>query len=353
MNYECENNSWWSESTEFSNLRRSLKLQSCQLRGLGGYLPSRVLKNEELARTLGVSEEWIFSRTGIKERHILEQGQNTSDLALHAALEALSDSGLAPGEITHLLLGSCSPDGLVPNTACTLERKLGLTGLVALDFNVACSGFLYGLYLAGAILNLEPEAKVLLVAAEAMSRICDWRDQNVSILFGDGAGAAVLTGGGSEGMTIEDIFLSSDGGPGELLTAHGGGSRAAYHSPEASVGEGYFLHMQGREDFKHAVKRMTEACRTILERNGLTPDDIDLFVPHQANLRIIEAVGEKLGFPAEKVVLHLEHCGNTSAATIPLALAHCKKMGLMRPGLRILTAAFGAGFTWGSALLKT
>lgn len=353
MNYECRPGDWWSESAAFSHLRRSRKFQNCTVLGLGGYLPERVLTNVELSRSLGISEDWIFPRTGIKARRILDAGQTTSDLGLHAARAALTDSGVAPGAITHLLLGSCSPDGLVPNTACTLERKLGLAGLVAFDFNVACSGFLYGLYLAGAILALEPQAKILLVAAEAMSRICDWRDRDVSIIFGDGAGAAVLTGEGQAGLTIEDIFLSSDGGPGELLTAHGGGSRAAYPSPESPVGNGYFLHMQGREVFRHAVTRMTEACRAILERNGLTKDGVDLFVPHQASLRIIEAVGEKLGFPRGQVVLHLEHCGNTSAASIPLALAHAKKTGLLRPGLRILTAAFGAGFTWGAALLKT
>jgi len=323
----------------------------CCIRGMGGYLPDQVLSNGALAQAFGVTEDWIFSRTGIKERRILPAGQNTSDMGLAAALAALAESGVSPGEIPHLLLASCAPDGLVPNTACTLERKLGLSGLMAMDFNVACSGFLYGLYLGEAILRLEPGAKILLVAAEAMSRLCAPGDRNVNVIFGDGAGAAVLAGGASGGLVLADILLSSDGRQADLLTADGGGSRAAYASPESRVGEGYFLRMQGREVFKHAVNRMSEACQALLARNGLSPAEVDLFVPHQANGRIIEAVGERLGFGPDKTVLDLEYCGNTSAASIPLAMAKARQNGRIRPGQRILLTSFGAGFTWGAALL--
>ena len=293
------------------------RFASCRILGLGGYLPDRVLSNSELAGKFGVTEDWIHSRTGIKERRILARDEDTSDMGAAAARAALVESGVPAGEITHLLLASCSPDGLVPNTACTLEHKLGLSGLAAFDFNVACSGFLYGLYLAAAILCLEPEAKILLVAAEAMSRICDKGNLDVKALFGDGAGAAVLAGGGSQGIALLDVLLSSDGAHGQLLTADGGGSRARYASALDMVGDGYFLRMQGREVYRHAVCRLTEVCLTLLDRNGLGAGDVDLFVPHQANRRIIEAVGKRLGLAETGVLYHLEHCGNTSPLRSP------------------------------------
>uniref|UniRef100_I2PX15 3-oxoacyl-(Acyl-carrier-protein) synthase III n=1 Tax=Desulfovibrio sp. U5L TaxID=596152 RepID=I2PX15_9BACT len=335
----------------------------CVIKGLGGYLPEGVRTNAQLAQTYGVTEDWIYSRTGIRQRRVLPPVWNTSDLAVEAARVALADSGTDPAALTHLLLASCSPDGLVPNTACTLERKLGLRGLMAMDFNVACSGFVYGLYLASAIIRLEPGAVVLLVAAEAMTRLCAPGDRNVNVIFGDGAGAAVISsagpgeyGGrgdtGGSGLVVDDVLLSSDGTHGYILTADGGGSRAAYDSPDSRVGEAYFLHMQGREVFRHAVAGMTEASLTLLGRNGLTPADVDLFVPHQANGRIIEAVGERLGITPERTMLALENCGNTSAASIPLALEQAREQGRLSPGRRILATSFGAGFTWGAALLR-
>lgn len=353
MNYVNDLAVWPETATipRYSKINR--RFASCRILGLGGHLPDRIVSNTDLARMFGVTENWIYSRTGIKERHILEPGQDTSDIGVKAAQAALVDSGVCAGEITHLLLGSCSPDGLIPNTATILERKLGLSGLVALDFNVACSGFLYGIYLAAAILCLEPQAKILFVAAEAMSRICEGSDLNVKMLFGDGAGAAVLGGSDSSGISLADILLSSDGTHGELLAANGAGSRAAYKSAEDLVGDRYFLSMNGPGVFRHAVNRMTEVCRAMLDRNGLLAGDVDLFVPHQANRRIIDAVMKHLGMPETRVLLHLEHCGNTSAASIPLALAHAKHAGLLLPGRRVLLASFGAGFTWGAALLNT
>jgi len=324
----------------------------CRILGLGGYLPESVLSNDELGQIFDLPDDWIFSRTGIRERRIIAPGQDTSDMALVASRAAIADAGMGADKITHILLGSCAPDGLIPNTACTLEHKLGLSGLMAMDFNVACSGFLYGLYLARAILLLEPQAKILLVTAEAMSRICAPQSRNVRILFGDGAGAAVIGAGEGPGASVDDVLLSSDGTHGEILAAHGAGSRAAYSSPGEPVGELYFLRMNGREVFKHAVCNLTEICLTILARNRLAPADIDLFVPHQANLRIIEAVGQRLGIPAEKTHLYIEHCGNTSGASIPLALEDAVRQKRLHPGDRILLASFGAGFTWGAALLR-
>ena len=332
--------------------RAERRLGSCRILGLGGHLPEQVLSNTELAQRFGVTPEWIASRTGIRERRILPAGQNASDMGVLAARAALADSGVAADGITHLLVASCAPDGLVPNTACTMERKLGLSGLVAMDFNVACSGFLYGLYLGAGILRLEPDARILLVATEAMSRLCDPGARNVNVIFGDGAGAAVLGAGQGNGLALADILLSSDGSQGDLLRADGGGSRAAYASPDSRVGEAYFLRMQGREVFRLAVCRMSEVCLALLARNGLSVDDIDVFVPHQANGRIIAAVGERVGLGPDKTVVTVGHSGNTSAASIPLALAEARQAGLIRPGQRILLAAFGAGFTWGAALLR-
>jgi len=322
------------------------------IRGFGGYLPETVLSNAELAAEFGLTEEWIVQRTGIEERRMLPPGETTSDLGLRAAQEAIKNSNIKLEEITHLILGSCAPDGLVPNTACTLQRKLGLNRIVSMDYNVACSGFLWGLYLSSAILTLEPDAKVLLVTAEAMTRMAKGSSAGIRILFGDGAGAAVLTAAGP-GFSVKDIHLSTDGTHGECLTAFGGGSRAAYDSPDDMVGEDYFLKMDGTKVFRHAVTLMSEAIEIILERNNLTVDDIDLFIPHQANKRILECVAEKVGLPADKLVMTIQKSGNTSAASIPLAMKEARDQGRLRPGQRVLLAAFGAGFTWGSALIET
>ena len=352
MNFDLEGAAKLKGKNAAHPAEQSRSAQHCRILGLGGHLPEGVLSNDELGRLFNVTDEWIFSRTGIRERRILPPGQNTSDMALAASLAAIDNAGLAAQEITHILLGSCAPDGLIPSTACILARKLGLAGRMAMDFNVACSGFLYGLYLAQAILLLEPQAKILLVTAEARSRICAPHSRSVRIIFGDGAGAAILGAGDGPGARLEDVLLSSDGAHGELLTAQGAGSRAAYTSAEDLVGEQYFLRMHGREVFKHAVYHMTEVCQTILARNGLTTEDIDLFVPHQANVRIIEAVGQRLAIPADKTHMFIEHCGNTSGASIPLALADAAQQNLLQPGRRILLATFGAGFTWGAALLR-
>jgi 3-oxoacyl-[acyl-carrier-protein] synthase-3 len=330
------------------------RLARCRILGLGSHVPEDSLSNARLAEEYGLTEDWIESRTGIKNRAILPKGQDTSDMGAAAAARAIAAAGIDPAAITHLLLGSCAPDGLVPNTACTVERKLGLSRLVAFDFNVACSGFLYGLYLSAAILALDPRARILLVCAEAMSRLCSANNRDVRVLFGDGAGAAVL-GAGTEldaGLALEDVFVTSDGGPGELLTAHGGGSRSSLQ-PGDAVGEDYFLRMQGKEVFRHAVRDMVEAARTLLERNRLRADDVDLFVPHQANGRIIAAVAEQLDFPLDRVLTTLQNTGNTSAASIPIALAEAGRLGLLSPGRRVLMTAFGAGFTWGAALIRT
>ncbi|MDR3043283.1 MAG: beta-ketoacyl-ACP synthase 3 [Desulfovibrio sp.] len=352
MSFDQDGTGGASDTRKGDASRNARRARNCRILGMGGYLPGQVLSNAELAQAFDVTDDWIFSRTGIRERRILEPGRDTSDMAFEAARAALKNAAVPAGEITHILLGSCAPDGLVPNTACTLARKLGLTGLMAMDFNVACSGFLYGLYLARAILLLEPHAKILLVTAEAMSRICNPERRDVRILFGDGAGAAVVAAETGAGPRVEDVLLSADGTHGEILAANGGGSRSAYAAATQPVGEDYFLRMNGREVFKHAVYSMVQICRRILADNGLTVDDVDLFLPHQANARIIDAVGERLGVPEAKTHRYIEYCGNTSGASIPLALEDALRQDRLPSGGRALLASFGAGFTWGAALLR-
>lgn len=323
------------------------------LRGFGAYAPERILTNADIESMVETTDEWITTRTGIRQRHVVAPGQTTSDLAVEAARAALADAGLDTTDITHVLMATCTPDASCPNTACIVARKLGMTGVMALDCNAACSGFLYGLELAQGIVAARPASRVLLVAAEALSLRCNWKDRTTCVLFGDGAGATVVTADGDAtagGAMLEDSIVTSDGALGDLLTI-GGGTANPYAIGD-SVGEEYFVRMQGRDVFKHAVRSMTQVCNDLMARNGLTTEDVDLVIPHQANLRIIEAVGDRLGFASEKVFVNVHDFGNTSAASIPLALADARAQGRIRPGMRVLLTTFGGGFTWGAALLR-
>ena len=323
------------------------------LRGLGFYAPERILTNTDLERMVETSDEWITSRTGIKERHIAAPGETTSDLAAQAARAALADAGLDADELTHILLYTVTPDYYTPSAACLMEEKLGIRGKVVQDVNAACSGYIYGMEMARAILCLHPEAKVLLAAAEVLTSRTNWADRTTCVLFGDAAAAAVITaepprpGSGR----IVDVLLSSDGSLGHLLTIKGGGSGHPYKLGD-TVDEDFFLYMNGREVFKHAVRNMTVVCEDIVAKNGLSFDDIDLFIPHQANLRIMEAVAKKLSLPEEKVVVTIDRYGNTSASTVGIALAELKAQGRLLPGCTVLFGVFGGGFTWGSALVQ-
>jgi 3-oxoacyl-[acyl-carrier-protein] synthase-3 len=299
------------------------------------------------------SDEWITTRTGIKQRHIADKDTATSDLALEAAKKALADAGMAAEELTHIFLATITPDTYCPSAACFLEEKLGLRGLMAVDVNAACSGFLYTLQLARATVALEPDAKVLMVPAEVLSSRTNWQDRTTCVLFGDGAGAAVVTAGApGDGVAhVEDVILSSDGSLADLLGIRGGGSGCRYDLGDP-VRDDFFIHMNGREVFKNAVRNMESITQRLLDKHGVTPDDVDVFVPHQANLRIIEAVGNKLGFDPAKVFVDVDRFGNTSAASVPIALGDARERGVIAPGHRVLVTTFGAGFTWGAALLQ-
>ncbi|MFU2209036.1 beta-ketoacyl-ACP synthase III [Solidesulfovibrio sp. C21] len=323
------------------------------IRGLGYYAPEKILTNADLEKIVETSDEWITSRTGIKERHIAAPGEAVSDMTAEAARRALADAGMDADELTHIFLYTVTPDYYTPSAACLVEEKLGIKGKVVQDVNAACSGYIYGLEMARAVLALHPEAKVLVAAAEVLTSRTNWADRRTCVLFGDAAAAAIISAGDprpGDGRIV-DVLLASDGSLGHLLTIKGGGSGHPYKLGD-TVDEDYFLFMNGREVFKHAVRNMTTVCEELVAKNGLDIDAIDLFIPHQANLRIMEAVAKKLALPEEKVVSTIARFGNTSASTVGIALAETKAEGRLSPGCRVLFGVFGGGFTWGSALVQ-
>lgn len=325
------------------------------LLGLGGYLPERLLGNDELSRMVDTSDEWITTRTGIKQRHILGKGETNTDMGFAAAKRALADAGLTAEDITHVLYATCTGDYITPSASCLLCHKLGIAGRYAVDINAACSGCLFALVAARGLIAAQPEAKVLLIAAEALSSRTNWTDRSTCVLFGDGASALVFGSDKNPGKrlaTLVDIETAADGALGPLL--HFGGPRAngEQYRPGDPVGEDYFISMNGRDIYKHAVRNMAAISKQVLARNNLAIGDVDLLVPHQANLRIIEAVGSRLGIAADKVYINVATTGNTSAASIPLAIGEALKNGRLKPGMRVLACTFGGGLTWSAALFK-
>lgn len=323
----------------------------CSLSGFASCVPETILTNSDMEARLDTSDEWIVSRTGIKARHILSDDETATDLAERAAIKAMERAGVPRETITHVLMTTCTPDYLCPSSACILAKKLGLGQVMAFDLSAACSGFIYGIDVARGLLAIHPDARILLVSAEALSRRLNWNDRSTCVLFGDGAGACVMSRESlSHSAILEDAICTANGEH-AMHIAFGGGSRQAFHVGD-TIDENFFLSMQGREVFKFAVRNMTSISQTILEKNNLTLADVDLFIPHQANLRIIEAVGDRLKLEADRVFVNVQHYGNTSAASIPLALAEALEAGRIKPGMRVLLATFGSGFTWGSALLR-
>jgi len=324
----------------------------CHIHALGAYAPEHILTNDALAAMVDTSDEWITSRTGIKRRHRLADGELVSDAGAHAAREALAVAGLAPSEVTHLLFGTCTPDRLCPSTACITAAKLGITGaVVTYDFNAACSGFLYGLVQCRALLAAEPDARILLVCGEGLSRRMNWRDRSTCVLFGDGAGAVLISSRPQGAIArLDDVICSMDGKCMELITIGGGSARS--YAPGEQVHDDFFITMQGREVFKHAVRNMAQICKDILARNALSADDVQLLVPHQANMRIIEAVSSRLDFPVQRVFTNVADYGNTSSASVPLALYEARKQGRMPSGTLVLMTTFGGGLTWAAGLLR-
>ena len=312
--------------------------------------PARVITNDDLSKMVETSDEWIRTRTGIRERRVVGPGENTSDLGLAASREAMVRAGASPEEIDLIIFCTISPDQLTPSTACILQAKLGAKNAAAVDVQAACSGFVYGLSLArGAIVSGEASC-VLLVAGESISRFIDWSDRTTCILFGDAAGAMILRAS-SNGRGILSTDLGSDGlNAGLISIPAGGSSMPASH--ETVDGRLHFMKMSGAEVFKNGVRRMASSMQKALEKAGVSVSDLDLFVPHQANKRIIDAVGDSLGIPADKVFLNLEKYGNTSAASIPVALHEAVMAGRLKPGDLVGVVAFGAGLTWGASVVR-
>ena len=316
--------------------------------GCGGYLPERVISNAELAARLETSDEWIVQRTGIRQRHVAAEGELTSDLAVRAGARALAAAGCAGADIDLVVLATATPDHTFPATATKVANRLGVkSGIPAFDVQAVCTGFVYALAVADNFLRCGQAKRALVIGAETFSRILDWQDRGTCVLFGDGAGAVVIEAEPSNGSALERGILSThlhaDGAHYELLYVDGGPS---------STGVAGFLRMEGREIFRHAVQRLAEVVDEALAANGLTAADVDWLVPHQANRRIIDGMGRKLGLAPERVVVTIERHANTSAASVPLALAEAAADGRIQPGQLVLLEAMGGGLTWGAALVR-
>jgi len=318
--------------------------------GLGMYAPPKKLSNHDLEKMVETSDSWIVERTGIRFRRISEPGTNNSDLALAASKKALADAGVRPEELDLILIGTCSPDMVIPSTACFLQMKLGASNAFAMDLIAACSGFIYGLSVADAYIRSGRAKKALVVGSEVLSPLLDYTDRSTCILFGDGAGAAVLAEC-PEGDGILSSHMQSDGNLWELIQIPGPGTVNPL-TPDMISQKLHCLRMTGNETFKHAVTKMGDVAQKTLADAGYGIEDVALLVPHQANQRIISAVGKRIGIEPERVFVNLEQYGNTSAASIPLALAEAKAQGRFRPGDLVLLVAFGSGLTWGAALMR-
>ena len=320
-----------------------------QLLGTGSYVPSRVMTNHDLEQMVATSDSWIIERTGIRERRLVAPGQACSDLACEAAEKALKEANVSASELDMILIATCTGDSPLPSTACLVQHRLGATKAAACDISAACCGFLYALAIADSYVKTGSRY-VLVIGSEVMSTITDWTDRNTCVLFGDGAGAAVV--GHSDGEDgILSLHIHADGNVSDLIEVPGGGSSCP--ASEKTLAEKLqYIKMKGNETFKIAVKTMEEAVKEALSANNLTVDDIDVFVPHQANIRILKAVSQRLGLPFSKTVVNLDRFGNTSAASIPLALDEAVRDGRIQRGHIVLFAAFGAGLTWASGVAR-
>ena len=318
-----------------------------RIAGTGSYLPEKVLTNDDLAKTVDTSDEWIVARTGIRQRHVAAEGETTSDLAYHASLRAMEAAGVSAADIDLIVLGTTTPDLIFPSSACLLQHKLGANGCPAFDVNAACSGFIYALTIADKFIRSGAAKTALVVGSETLTRMLDWSDRGTCVLFGDGAGAVVLKADDETG--ILSTHMHADGGKKELLWNPVGVSEGFKPGEDNA---GVRVLMTGNDVFKHAVKALDAVVEETLEANGLDRHDIDWLIPHQANLRIIEATAKRLDMPMDRVIVTVDRHGNTSSGSVPLALDEAVRSGKVQRGQLVLLEAFGGGFTWGSALLR-
>lgn len=322
-----------------------------KISALGTYVPPRLLTNADLEKMVDTTNDWIMSRVGIRERHLVEKGVATSDLAVEAAKKALANRGFAPTDIEALIVGTVTPDMLFPSTACLIQHKLGAKGAWGFDISAACSAFLYSLQTGAQFIATGVHKRVLVIGADVMSSVIDYTDRATCVIFGDGAGAAILEPAEDDSVGLIDFIHEVDGSGGCYLYMPGGGSLNP-SSHETVDKRMHYVHQDGQQVFKFAVRKQTEACEKLLARNGLKGSDIDAFIPHQANLRIINATADRLGLRPESVIVNIEQYGNTTAGTIPLAMNTAIEQGKLKKGNLVLLASVGAGFTIGATLLR-
>ena len=316
------------------------------VKGVGHYLPDRIVPNAELEALVETTDEWIKSRSGIERRHFAAEGQTTSDLGTRAALAALADAGLAANDIDAIIVATSTADLTFPSAATMIQGALGMTHGFAFDVQVVCAGFVYALTTANALILAGSATRVLVIGAETFSRLMDWTDRSTCVLFGDGAGALVLEAAAGDGTTADRGILSTD------LHSDGRHQKLLYVDGGVSTGTTGYLRMEGKEIFRHAIEKLAQTAHTALDKVGLGPDDVDWIVPHQANIRIIEGTARKMGVGMDRVVVTVQDHGNTSAASIPLALSVARARGQIKPGDLIVTEAIGGGLAWGSVVLR-
>ena len=325
-----------------------------KIAGTGSYVPERVLSNADLERMVDTTDEWIISRTGIKERRIAAADQATSDLATRAAERAMEAAGVKADDIDLIIVGTITPDTFFPSTACHVQRNLGAVRAVAFDVSAACASFLYAMQIARHFINSGSRRTALVIGADKLSGLVNWQDRNTCVLFGDGAGAAVLTAKSPDDADPSGVLssvMASDGRLTDILSVPGGGS-AIPITPENAGQRLNTIHMQGKEVFKAAVRYTCEACEQAIERAGLKAEDIAMIIPHQANVRIVDAIRERLGLPPERAFLNLHKYGNTSGAAVAIALDEAVRSGAVKKGDNILLVAFGAGFAWSASVIR-
>ncbi|MCF6149564.1 MAG: ketoacyl-ACP synthase III [Candidatus Kuenenia sp.] len=318
--------------------------------GIGSYLPGKILTNHDLEKMVDTTDEWILQRTGIRERRIVENGVSTSDLATHASLKAIEDAGISAEEIDMIITSTITPDYLFPSSSCCLQKQIGATRACAFDISAACSGFVYALSIGQSFINSGAAKTILVVGSECLSKITDYTDRSTCILFGDGAGAVVIQND-KEKHQILDTNLASDGTYADVLIIPGGGSRHSA-SMESVQKRLHYIQFKGKELFKLAINNITNLVIETTRKNGFDVQDIDLIIPHQSNLRIIEATMEKLKLPMEKAFVNIDKYGNTSSASVPIAIDEAQQEGRLKKGDLVMLVAFGGGLTWGSSLIK-
>jgi len=322
-----------------------------KISALGTYVPPGLLTNADLERMVDTNNEWIMARVGIRERHIAEKGVASSDLAVAAARKALAQRGLEPTDLEAIIVGTVTPDMLFPSTACVVQDKLGAKGAWGFDLSAACSAFLYSIQVGAQFIASGAHKRVLAIGADVMSSIIDYTDRATCVIFGDGAGAALLEPAQDDSEGLIDFIHEVDGSGGQFLYMPGGGSLNPT-SKDTIAKRMHYVHQDGQQVFKFAVRKQTELCLKLLERNGLKGSDIDVFIPHQANLRIINATADRLGLRPESIIINIDRYGNTTAGTIPLAMNTAIEEGKLKKGSLVLLASVGAGFTIGATLLR-